>query len=105
MTRIHFHEDFYEPIRRGEKTQTARLDEPVYPLGDAVADFSDGRSLPIQITKVSCKCFRNVSPEEVRKDGFESKEELWGVLQGFYPNIQDSDFLMLVEFRCTTNDK
>jgi hypothetical protein len=105
MTRIHFHEDFYEPILRGEKTQTARLDEPVYPLGDAMADFSDGRSLPIKITKVSCKCFRNVNLEEVRKDGFESKEELWGVLQGFYPNIQDSDLLMLVEFRCTTNDK
>jgi len=101
MTRIHFHEDFHAPIRKGEKTQTARLDEPVYLLGAAQADFSDGRSLPIEITKVSCKCFKNVSLEEVKKDGFESKTELWTVLQGFYPDIKESDLLMLVEFRCT----
>ena len=99
MPQIHFHQDFYLPIKKGTKTQTARIDEPVYPLGKAEAIFSDGRSLPIEITKISHKCFNKLSLEEVRKDGFDSKQELWEVLLGFYPNLSKSDLLMLIEFR------
>ena len=55
MTRIHFHEIFYQDIRLGNKIQRARIEEPRYSLGIAVADFSNGLSLPIKITEISFK--------------------------------------------------
>ncbi len=100
MTRIHFHKDFYNLIKTGQKVQTARLYEPLYPLGIAVADFSDERSLSINIVKVTTKLFDELTLDEVLKDGFESKDELFKVLKGFYPNIKNNDEVMLVEFLC-----
>ncbi|RUT73623.1 ASCH domain-containing protein [Ancylomarina longa] len=100
MTQIHFHEGFYTPIKEGIKTQTARVGEPVYPLGKAEAIFSDNKSLPIEITKVSHKTFNQLSKKEAEKDGFQSKQELWNILLKFYPKLEKTDILMLVEFRC-----
>jgi len=100
MIQIHFHKDFYTSIKEGTKIQTARIDEPVYPLGMAEAIFSDQRSLPIEITKVSNKTFNQLSKEEAEKDGFKSKQELWNVLLEFYPKLSKTDILMLVEFHC-----
>ncbi|MCZ4694911.1 hypothetical protein DWB61_07910 [Ancylomarina euxinus] len=103
MVRIHFHESFYQDIRLGKKIQTARIDEPHYPLGEAMADFSDGSTLPIEVTGLSFKTINNMSVNEIRKDGFQSKEELWNALIGFYPHLKEEDPLMLVEFRCILN--
>ena len=103
MTRIHFHESFYDIIQQGEKTQTARIEEPHYPLGKAMADFSDGRSLPIEIVGISYLTINEMSLDQVRKDGFNTKDELWDALLGFYPHLQENDPLMLVEFRCIMN--
>ena len=103
MVRIHFHESFYQDIRLGHKIQTARIDEPHYPLGKAMADFSDGSSLPIEITAISYKRIDEMSLNEIKKDGFHSKEELWQALMGFYPHLKEEDQLMLVEFRCILN--
>ncbi|MRT92777.1 ASCH domain-containing protein [Ancylomarina sp. 16SWW S1-10-2] len=100
MDRIHFHESFYQDVLLGRKVQTARIDEPHYPLGKAMADFSNGLSLPIEITNVSFKTIDNMSLEEAQRDGFESKESLWKALMGFYPNLKVENSLMLVEFRC-----
>ncbi len=103
MVRIHFHESFYEDIRLGHKIQTARIDEPHYPLGKAMADFSDGSSLPIEITGISFKTINGMSEYEIQKDSFRSKIELWNALIGFYPHLKEEDHLMLVEFRCILN--
>ena len=100
MVRIHFHESFYQDIRLGHKIQTARINEPHYPIGRAMADFSNGLSLSIEITDISFKTINNMSLDEVRKDGFESKEKLWEALIGFYPNLEEKTPLMLVAFRC-----
>jgi hypothetical protein len=103
MVRIHFHESFYQDIRLGNKIQTARIDEPHYPLGKAMADFSDGSGLPIEITGISFKIIDNMSLSEIRNDGFQSKDELWNALIGFYPHLKEETVLMLVEFRCIVN--
>jgi len=100
MTRIHFHESFYKAIQQGNKIQTARIDEPHYPLGKAMAEFSDGSSLSIEITGISYRKINEMSMEEIQKDGFQSKEELWEALIGFYPDLDEDRDLMLVEFRC-----
>ncbi len=99
MSQIHFHEDFYIPVLKGSKTQTARFDEPVPELGAGTAIFDHGKSIPIEITAVSYKNFEEMSLEEVHKDGFKSKDELWYALLTFYPDLQKSDLLMLVEFK------
>ncbi len=98
MSQIHFHEDFYIPILKGSKTQTARIDEPIPDLGKGEAIFDDGRSIPIVIKAVSHKSLNEMSDEEVKKDGFHTKGELWYALLTFYPNLKESDELMLVEF-------
>jgi hypothetical protein len=103
MVIIHFHESFYQDIRLGHKRQTARIDEPHYPLGKAMADFSDGSSLSIEVTGISFKTINNMSVNEIQKDGFQSKDELWNALIGFYPHLKEEDSLMLVEFRCILN--
>ncbi|WP_164977429.1 ASCH domain-containing protein [Ancylomarina salipaludis] len=105
MTRIHFHESFYDMILQGEKTQTARIEEPHYPLGTAMADFSDGKSLPIEIVEITYQTINEMSLSAVQKDGFNTKDELWNALLGFYPHLQADDLLMLVEFRCIMNKK
>ena len=100
MSQIHFHEDFYIAILKGSKIQTARIDEPVPNLGEGEAIFSDGRAIPIEIKAISYKTFDDMDAEDVQKDGFHSKGELWYALRTFYPNIHESDELMLIEFTC-----
>ncbi|MDQ1770564.1 ASCH domain-containing protein [Labilibaculum sp. A4] len=99
MSQIHFHEDFYIPVLKGSKTQTARIDEACPELGTGTAIFDHGKSIPIEITSVSYKSFDEMSLEEAHKDGFKSKDELWYALLTFYPDLQKSDLLMLVEFK------
>ncbi|WP_282014191.1 ASCH domain-containing protein [Marinifilum flexuosum] len=98
MSQIHFHSDFYEAIKNGNKTQTARVDEPIPQLGKGEAIFDAKPSIDIQITKVTHKNFEELTLEEIKKDGFDSKEELWSVLLGFYPDLKQTDHLMLIEF-------
>ncbi|WP_407944230.1 ASCH domain-containing protein [Marinifilum fragile] len=98
MSQIHFHSDFYETIKNGNKTQTARVDEPVPELGKGEAIFDDKPSIEIRITKVTHKNFKELTIAEIKKDGFDTKEELWSVLLGFYPELEQTDHLMLIEF-------
>nr|WP_320119330.1 ASCH domain-containing protein [uncultured Marinifilum sp.] len=99
MSQIHFHSNFYKAIKNGEKTQTTRVNEAVPKLGKGEAIFDNKNPISIDITKVSHKCFSSLSLREVQKDGFDSKDELWAVLQGFYPDLQKTDLLMLIEFK------
>jgi hypothetical protein len=99
MSQIHFHSDFYEDIKNGVKTQTARFDEAVPKLGTGEAIFDDKPSIAIDITKVKHKNFDSLSQEEIKKDGFDSKQELWSVLRGFYPHLKQTDPLLLIEFK------
>lgn len=98
MSQIHFHEDFYFAILKGSKIQTARIDEPIPDLGEGEAIFSDERSIPIEIKGITHKSFDDMTFEDVQKDGFNSKGELWYALRSFYPNLHESDKLMLIEF-------
>lgn len=98
MSQIHFHEDFYIPILKGSKTQTARIDEPIPDLGKSEAIFDDGRSIPINIKAVTHKSLNDMSEEEVQKDGFHTKGELLYALLTFYPDLKETDELMLIEF-------
>jgi len=98
MSQIHFHSDFYEAIKNGNKTQTARVDESIPELGKGEAIFDDKAPIPIEITKVIHKEFKNLTLEEVKRDGFDSKDELWSVLLGFYPHLSKTNPLMLIEF-------
>jgi 8-oxo-dGTP diphosphatase len=98
-SQIHFHQDFYNAIKKGEKTQTARVKELVPSLGKGEAIFDDAAPIPILITQVTHKTFEQLSMEEVQKDAFNSKEELWSTLLTFYPNLQKTDLLMLIEFK------
>lgn len=98
MSQIHFHSDFYEAIKNGNKIQTARVDEPAPQLGKGEAIFDDKPPIDIRITKVTHKSFEELTLEEIKKDGFDSKEKLWSVLLGFYPDLKQTDHLMLIEF-------
>ncbi|NOU58638.1 ASCH domain-containing protein [Marinifilum caeruleilacunae] len=99
MSKIHFHSDFYEDIKNGYKTQTARFKEAAPELGRGEAIFDDKPPIPIDITKVKYKKFESLNREEVQKDGFNSKTELWSVLVGFYPQLKPTDPLLLIEFK------
>ncbi|PKQ63866.1 hypothetical protein BZG02_07550 [Labilibaculum filiforme] len=99
MSQIHFHDDFYIPILKGNKTQTARVHELIPSLGNGEAIFNEKSSISIDITKVKHKSFDDMSLKEVQKDGFTSKNDLWTVLIGFYPELKKSDLLMLIEFQ------
>lgn len=97
---IHFHDDFYFCIKEGKKIQTVRFKEKESSLGISKAIFDNNEDIAIIITAIKEKPFNQLSIEEVLKDGFYSKEELWNTLLRFYPGLNDNDILSLIEFKC-----
>jgi len=97
---IHFHGDFYTPILKNKKVQTARFGEDHLKLGKAKAIFDDHLAIPIEVVKLTSKKIDELSIEEIQKDGFSSKEKLWKTLLTFYPNLTKNDRLLLIEFKC-----
>jgi len=99
MNTIHFHDDFFSLIKEGKKTQTIRYKEDINNIGKSMAIFDNHEGIDINILSLTDKTFEQLNIDEVRKDGFESKDELWNVLLRFYPKLMKNENLCLIEFQ------
>ncbi|MEM4653318.1 MAG: ASCH domain-containing protein [Candidatus Nezhaarchaeales archaeon] len=91
--------DFAELVLAGIKTATVRLGI-VRPKKKHVLLHSGGKVLAeLEITDVEVKKVRELSDEDAKQDGFESKEALIEALKKIYGDIKEDDDVTIVRFR------
>lgn len=99
MRYLNFSEDFTEKIRRGEKRATLRLGIKDYRHGERVIVRCGDREIGVAIIKdVRFKKFGEISEEDAKIDGFESREELRSALEKFYGKFEDEQMFTQIIF-------
>ena len=100
MERINFDPEYVGPILEGRKRTTIRKGIKSYPVG-RVVELTVNNSVPFaiaRIKKVVVKRIGELSDEDARLDGFESREELLSALRRIYGEVKDSEFVTVVHF-------
>lgn len=102
MVAIKFKPEFFDPIKKGFKTQTLRTPShrvDVVPGDFAVCIFpgTDDRIF-ITITDVGYKDFRSLNLDDAKREGFNTVEELKKCLLGIYPKLDNSNRLYYYRF-------
>ena len=89
--------EFIPLVNSGSKTSTIRAGRRNFSLGPAEI-VCGTQEIPVNIVNVAFKCVSEISEEDARNDGFESRQSLMGKLQSIYPHIKDDDFVTLIQF-------
>jgi len=99
MDKINFDAEYVRPIIRGEKVTTIRKGIKSYPVGrivDLTVNYTPFARARVE--KVVVKRVSELTDEDAKKDGFNSKDELIQALKKIYGDIKDSDFVTIVHF-------
>jgi len=100
MERINFDAEYVRPIIRGEKVTTIRKGIKSYPVGrivDLTVNYTPFARAKVE--KVVVKRVGELTDEDAKRDGFESREELIRALKRIYGDIRDNDFVTIVHFK------
>ena len=100
MERINFDAEYVRPIIRGEKVTTIRKGIKSYPVGrivDLTVNYTPFARAKVE--KVVVKRVGELTDEDAKRDGFESREELIRALRRIYGDIKDNDFVTIVHFK------
>lgn len=98
---LHFDKKYIGKLVLGRKTTTVRLGKKKFREGQIVFVHAGGFVLgKARITRVQYKKLGELSLEEIKKDGFKSKEELLEALYTHYKdkNITDDTYVTIIEF-------
>lgn len=88
---------YFHLVRTGKKRSTIRAGKRVIPLG--VARLVGGvDSARVIVTAVETKSFSDLTEEDALRDGFESVGQLKRALHSFYPDIDDSKPMTVINF-------
>lgn len=99
MERLNFDPEFIQKILSGTKRTTVRRGIKSYPVGKVVELTANESSFALaKIKKVVVKRLSEISEEEAKLDGFESREELIKKLREIYGEISDREFFTVVHF-------
>ncbi len=99
MERINFDEEFVEPIVSGRKVTTVRRGIKSYPVGRVVELTAGGNTFALaKVKKVVVKRIKELSDEDARRDGFESRDELLSALKKIYGDVKENEFVTVVHF-------
>jgi len=97
--RINFDSEYVEAIIEGKKITTVRKGIKRYPVGRIVELTVDNKPFAkARVDKVVVKRVKELTDEDAKKDGFNSREELIEALKKIYGNIKDSEFVTIVHF-------
>uniref|UniRef100_A0A7C3UGX2 ASCH domain-containing protein n=1 Tax=Geoglobus ahangari TaxID=113653 RepID=A0A7C3UGX2_9EURY len=97
--RINFDFEYVEAIIQGKKITTVRKGIKRYPIGRIVELTVDNKPFAkARVDKVVVKRVKELTDEDAKKDGFNSKEELIEALKKIYGSIKDSEFVTIVHF-------
>jgi len=92
--------EYAEALLEGRKTSTIRLGI-VVPRYNELIVHSGGRPIAVvKVTGISHKKIRELTLDEVREDGFQSREELVKTLRRLYPGerIDEESVVTLIKF-------
>ncbi|MCQ4153820.1 MAG: ASCH domain-containing protein [Archaeoglobi archaeon] len=99
MDRINFDLEFVPLIIAGTKKTTIRKGIKSYPVGRIVELTADSKRFAMaRVKKVVVKRVSELSEEDAKTDGFESREELLRTLKRIYGEINESEFVTIVHF-------
>lgn len=97
--RINFDSEFVDAIIEGRKITTVRKGIKRYPVGRIVELTVDNKPFAkARVDKVVVKRVGELTDDDAKKDGFNSREELIKALKRIYGNIKDSEFVTIVHF-------
>jgi hypothetical protein len=85
----------FELILEGKKTSTLRLRSNVM-MNDEFLFLCGRKKAKVRCTNVQKILLPDISDEIVKKEGFETKQQLISTLRSFYPSLPDQ--LVLIEF-------
>ena len=90
--------EYGEKLLRGEKRATIRLGV-VRPKYRELIVHSGGRPIAkVRVTGVEVKRVEDLTDEDARLDGFQSREELLRALRRAYPSITPGDTVTIIRF-------
>jgi len=99
MEKINFDPEFVPLIISGSKKTTIRKGIKSYPVGKVVELTSDSKQFAMaKVRKVVVKRVSELSEEDAKIDGFDSREDLIKALRRIYGDINDSEFVTIVHF-------
>ncbi len=99
MKSINFDEEYVDLILSGRKKSTIRKGIKSCEAGKVVYLTASSRPFAkARITKAVVKRVRELSEEDARRDGFNSREELLEALKRIYGRIKDSDLITVIYF-------
>ena len=88
-----------ERILRGKKVTTVRRGIKSYPVGRIVDLTVNYKPFArAKVSKVVVKRVGELTDEDAKKDGFNSRDELIQALRRIYGDIKDSEFVTIVHF-------
>ncbi|MDK2795166.1 MAG: hypothetical protein PWQ22_1643 [Archaeoglobaceae archaeon] len=97
--KLNFDPEFIQKILGGSKRTTVRRGIKSYPVGRIVELTANEKSFALaKIRKVVVKRLSEISEEDAKLDGFESREELIKKLKEIYGDISDKEFFTVVHF-------
>lgn len=105
MKQIWFKQKFYNPILKGQKTQTIRLwkRDPKLTNGqefECFFGFNHSKPKLIGIIEnIKIKTFNDITEEEVKLDGYDCKKVLHSNLKAYYSDFNEQKSLYLIKFR------
>ncbi len=105
MERINFDPEYVAAILDGKKTTTVRRGIKSYPVGKLVELTVNNRTFALaRVKKVVVKRLRELSDDDARRDGFESRSDLIAALRRIYGDIKDDEFVTVVHFEVARRD-
>ncbi len=97
--RINFDSEYVDAILEGRKVTTIRKGIKMYPIGRIVDLTVNNKTFAkARIDKVVVKRLKELSDEDAKKDGFESREDLIRALKRIYGSVRDDEFVTIVHF-------
>ncbi|AKG90859.1 ASCH domain [Geoglobus ahangari] len=97
--RINFDSEYVEAIIDGRKVTTVRKGIKRYPVGRIVDLTADNKPFArARVDKVVVKRVKELTDDDAKLDGFESREELIEALKRIYGKVRDEEFVTVVHF-------
>lgn len=98
MTTIPLARHLISAVRAGRKTATLRRGRRLYSAGHATFVAGE-QEIPIEILSVQHLPLNDVGPEVAAADGYCDIASLRSALETFYPGLDDSEEVTVVQFR------
>jgi hypothetical protein len=97
MNRLPLKLEYMDLVVRGAKHSTVRAGVRRIDPGRAEV-VCGAQAIPVQVVKTIVKRMDQLTKEDARIDGFDTREALLAALRSFYPRITPSDQVSIVYF-------